>query len=99
MWAFLIPQGPAVQLLNFGPPGTARGVGLTLLMPTRYIFGMTVHRRLSTDTHMSPEAGRLCFRATRQRYLQGPKLSLRLWDPPQLPTVSAHPPASRRLGF
>lgn len=52
------------------------GCGLTLLTPTRYMFGVTVHRRLSTDTHMSPLAGRLCLMATRQRYLQGPKLSL-----------------------
>lgn len=65
-------------------------VGLTLLMPTRYMFGITVHRRLSTDTHMSPLAGRLCSRATRQRYLQGPKFSLELWDLlPQLPQLPA----------
>lgn len=55
--------------LNLRLPGAACGLGLTLLTPTRYIFGMTMHRRLSSDTHMSPLAGRSCLRGTRQRYL------------------------------
>lgn len=97
-WAFLIPQAPVLGPLNLGPPGTERGVALTLLMPTRYMFGMTVHRRLSTDTHMSPLAGRLCWRSTRQRYLQGPTLSLGLWNLPQWPTRSESPPLSPSPG-
>ena len=72
-WAFLIPSGTAQKPLNLRLPGTGRGTGLTLLTPTRYILGRTVHRRLNTDTHMSPLAGRLCLRATRQRYLQFPR--------------------------
>lgn len=72
-------MGLVLKPLNLSPPGTECGVGLTLLTPTQYIFGMTVHRRLSTDTHMSPLAGRLCSRATRQRYLRGPKFSVGLW--------------------
>lgn len=44
---------------------------LTLLTPTRYMSGVTVHSRLSNDTHMSPSAGTLSLRVTRQRYLEG----------------------------
>lgn len=57
-------------------------VGLTLLTPTQYMFGVTMHRRLSTDTHMSPLAGRLCWRATRQRYLQAPNPARGYWTHP-----------------
>lgn len=59
---------------------------LTLLTPTRYMSGVTVHSRLSSDTHMSPSAGTLSLRVTRQRYLgeqtrpEGPMLPhLRVW--------------------
>lgn len=75
-------RGSGSKTPERGASGTACGVALTLLTPTRYIFGVTVHSRLSTDTHMSPLAGRLCLRATRQRYLQGRKLSLGLRDLP-----------------
>lgn len=68
---FQLHGWPLGQEPSAGGPGPA-WAGLTLLTPTRYILGTTVHRRFSTDTHVSPLAGRLCWRATRHRYLQGP---------------------------
>lgn len=66
-----ISDSVVVESPNLGSPRADCGAGLTLLTPTRYMFGMTLHRRLSTDTHMSPLAGRSCLRATRQQYLAG----------------------------
>lgn len=66
-----ISDSVVVEPPNLGSPRADCGAGLTLLTPTRYMFGMTLHRRLSTDTHMSPLAGRSFLKATRQQYLAG----------------------------